>query len=184
MLNFFTVELTLSGDFHILTSWQEPVDTNSFAHLFSIMQTVQYLQPMIQWAFWFHYYYYCVLFFFQNHADLVASSHFRPWEIHGCVFSASLRSHCAGAALIDPPQTQTEQSLAQNKLIFIRAFPQLHGRRRSDAWCFSSLTPAEVPVGLKLFPAFRLETPSSRGITRQPACCLCLNAVLFPTFGF
>lgn len=64
MLNFFTIELTLSGDFHILTSWQEPVDTNSFAHLFSIMQTVQYLQLMIQWAFWFHYYYYCVLFCF------------------------------------------------------------------------------------------------------------------------
>lgn len=57
------------------------------------------------------------------------------------------------------PQTQTEQSLAQNKLIFIRAFPQLHGRRRPDAWCFWSLTPAEVPVGLNLFPVFALRLP-------------------------
>lgn len=61
---FFTVKLTLSGDFHILTSWQELVDKNGFAHLFFFL-IMQMVQLMIQWALWFHYYYGVFFSFFK-----------------------------------------------------------------------------------------------------------------------
>lgn len=124
-----------------------------------------------------------VFCFFQNHADLVASSHFRPWEIHGCVFSASLRSHRAGAALIDPPNA--------NRAVFgakqAHFYPSIPSAARSEeTWClvFLESHTSRSPSWAKFVSRLRLETPSSRGITRQPACCLCLIAVLFPTFGF